>query len=156
METFATVFAIAPSYHDPEVLWVGSDDGYVHVTRDGGGDLGGTSPHPTRRTLFGSTPMEPSPTSPGKAYVAGIRYLVEDDRSPYVWKTTDFGATWTKIVTGIPEDDFVRAVREDPERAVFSTPLRSDGLYLLGRRGLAVTGPEAAHGPGRRSGRQRG
>jgi hypothetical protein len=60
--------------------------------------------------------IEASPNTPGKAYVAGIRYLVDDDRSPYVWKTTDYGQTWTRIVSGIPEDDFVRAVREDPVR----------------------------------------
>jgi hypothetical protein len=48
--------------------------------------------------------------------VAGIRYLVDNDRKPYVWRTTDYGATWTKIVNGIPDNDFVRAVREDPKR----------------------------------------
>jgi hypothetical protein len=60
--------------------------------------------------------IEASPNTPGKAYVAGIRYLVDDDRSPYIWKTEDYGETWTKIVSGIPADDFVRAVREDPMR----------------------------------------
>ncbi|MEJ2204892.1 MAG: glycosyl hydrolase, partial [Gemmatimonadota bacterium] len=118
VETYATVFAIAPSYHDPNVIWAGSDDGYVHVTRNG------RSEEPTWENV---TPpdapdfvrintIEASPNTPGKAYVAGIRYLVDDDRSPYVWKTSDYGQTWTSIVSGIPEDDFVRAVREDPVR----------------------------------------
>lgn len=118
VETFATVFAIAPSFHDPDVLWVGSDDGYVHVSRNV------RSADPTWENV---TPedapdftrintIEASPNTPGKAYVAGIRYLVDDDRSPYVWKTTDYGRTWTKITDGIPDDDFIRAVREDPVR----------------------------------------
>jgi len=118
VETYATVFAIAPSPHDPDVIWAGSDDGYVHVTRNA------TAAQPTWDDI---TPpdapdfvrintIEASPNTPGKAYVSGIRYLVENDRSPYVWKTTDYGQTWTKIVDGIPEGDFVRAVREDPMR----------------------------------------
>jgi len=118
VETYATVFAIAPSPHDAEVLWVGSDDGYVHVTRNA------RSSQPTWTNV---TPpdapdfvrintIEASPHTPGKAYVAGIRYLVEDDRAPYVWKTEDWGETWEMVVDGIPYGDFVRAVREDPYR----------------------------------------
>ncbi len=118
VETYATIFAIAPSPHDPDVLWAGSDDGYVHVTRNGRA----ASPAWTNVTppdapdFVRINTIEASPNTPGKAYVAGIRYLVDDDRSPYVWRTQDYGRTWTKIVDGIPEDDFVRAVREDPMR----------------------------------------
>ena len=115
VETYATVFAIAPSYHDPDVIWVGSDDGLVHVTRNGGSAWTNVTPRDAPAFIRINT-IEASPTTPGKAYVAGIRYLVDNDRAPYVWKTTDYGATWTKIVTGIPPDDFVRAVREDPKR----------------------------------------
>ncbi len=116
VETFATVFAIAPSYHDPNVIWAGSDDGWVWVTRDGRAadpTWENVTP-PDAPYLVRINTIEASPTTPGKAYVAGIRYLVENDRSPYVWKTEDYGQTWTKIVNGIPEDDFIRAVREDP------------------------------------------
>jgi photosystem II stability/assembly factor-like uncharacterized protein len=115
VETYATVFAIAPSHHDANVIWVGSDDGYVHVTRDGGASWQNVTPRDAPDFVRINT-IEASPTTPGKAYVAGIRYLVDSDRSPYVWKTEDYGSTWTKIVNGIPEDDFVRAVREDPKR----------------------------------------
>jgi hypothetical protein len=119
VEVYATVFALAPSYHDPEVIWAGSDDGLVHITRNA------SAPEPTWTNI---TPpdapdfvrintIEASPTTPGKAYVSGIRYLVDDDRSPYIWKTDDYGQSWTKIVDGIPSDDFVRATREDPARA---------------------------------------
>ncbi len=118
VETYATVFAIAPSPHDPNVMWVGSDDGYVNVTRN----ARATSPEWTNVTppdapdFVRINTIEASPNTPGKAYVAGIRYLVDNDRSPYIWKTADYGETWEKIVNGIPGDDFVRAVREDPVR----------------------------------------
>jgi len=115
VETYATVFAIAPSYHDPQVIWAGSDDGFVHVTRDGGGSWMNVTPSDAPDFVRINT-IEASPNTPGKAYVAGIRYLVENDRSPYVWKTEDYGSTWTRIDADLPQDDFVRAVREDPER----------------------------------------
>jgi len=118
VETYATIFAISPSPHDANVIWAGSDDGYVSVTRNA------RAASPTWENV---TPddapdfvrintIEVSPNTPGKAYVAGIRYLVDNDRAPYVWKTEDYGETWTKIVDGIPGDDFVRAVREDVVR----------------------------------------
>ncbi|MEQ8330727.1 MAG: hypothetical protein RH859_09720 [Longimicrobiales bacterium] len=118
VETYATVFAIAPSHHDPNVIWAGSDDGYVWVTRNGrdlAPDWTNITP-PDAPDFVRINTIEASPHTPGKAYVAGIRYLVDNDRSPYVWKTTDFGATWTKVVNGFPADDFIRAVREDPTR----------------------------------------
>jgi len=115
VETYATVFAIAPSYHDPEVIWAGTDDGYVQVTRDGGATWLNVTP-PDAPDFVRINTIEASPNTPGKAYVAGIRYLVDNDRSPYIWKTEDYGQSWTRITTGIPEDDFVRAVREDPVR----------------------------------------
>jgi len=115
VETYAEVFALAPDYHDANVIWAGSDDGLVHVTRDGGRTWQNITPKDAPPFVRINT-IEASPTTPGKAYVAGIRYLVDNDRRPYVWRTTDYGATWTKIVTGIPDDDFVRAVREDPKR----------------------------------------
>ncbi len=114
VETYGTVFAIAPSYHDADVIWAGSDDGYVHVTLDGGESWANVTP-PDAPDFVRINTIEASPNTPGKAYVAGIRYLVEDDRAPYVWKTEDYGQSWTKIVNGIPGDDFVRAVREDPK-----------------------------------------
>jgi hypothetical protein len=113
VETYATIFAIAPSPHDANVIWVGSDDGLVHVTKDGGANWDNITPRDAPDFVRINT-IEASPNTPGKAYVSGIRYLVDDDRSPYVWKTEDYGQSWTKIVNGIPEDDFVRAVREDP------------------------------------------
>ena len=115
VETYATVFAIAPSHHDPEVIWAGSDDGLVHVTRDGGREWANVTP-PDAPDFVRINTIEASPNTPGKAYVSGIRYLVDDDRSPYIWKTVDYGQSWTKIVGGLPDDDFIRATREDPQR----------------------------------------
>ncbi len=115
VETYGTVFAVAPSYHDANVIWAGSDDGLVHVTRDGGTSWTNVTP-PDAPDFVRINTIEASPNTPGKAYVSGIRYLVDNDRSPYIWKTDDYGATWTKIVDGIPEDDFIRATREDPKR----------------------------------------
>lgn len=115
VETYATVFAVAPSYHDAQTIWAGSDDGLVHVTRDGGTNWANVTP-PDAPDFVRINTIEASPTTRGKAYVSGIRYLVDDDRAPYVWKTDDWGASWTKIVDGLPADDFVRATREDPVR----------------------------------------
>ena len=118
VEVYATVFALAPSYHDPDVIWAGSDDGLVHITRNASAAeptwIDVTPPDAPDFVRINT--IEASPTTPGKAYVSGIRYLVEDDRSPYIWKTEDYGQSWTKIVDGIPADDFVRATREDPTR----------------------------------------
>ncbi|HSG47419.1 MAG TPA: hypothetical protein VLA43_06395, partial [Longimicrobiales bacterium] len=115
VETYATIFTIAPSYQDPNVIWAGSDDGYVHVTRnarDAEPTWTNVTP-PDAPDFVRINTIEASPHTPGKAYVAGIRYLVDDDRSPYVWVTEDYGQSWEKRVAGIPGDDFIRAVRED-------------------------------------------
>ncbi|MCH7533231.1 MAG: glycosyl hydrolase [Gemmatimonadetes bacterium] len=117
VEVYATVFALAPSFHDPDVIWAGSDDGLVHVTRNASAaepTWTDVTP-PDAPDFVRINTIEASPTTPGKAYVAGIRYLVDNDRAPYVWRTEDYGRSWTKIVDGIGEDDFVRSVREDPQ-----------------------------------------
>jgi photosystem II stability/assembly factor-like uncharacterized protein len=132
VETYATVFAITPSPHDPAVVWAGSDDGYVHITRNA------TDPQPSWMNV---TPddapdfvrintIEASPHTPGKAYVAGIRYLVDDDRAPYVWVTEDYGRTWTSRIDGIADDHFVRAVREDPVRPGLLYAATEETVYV--------------------------
>jgi photosystem II stability/assembly factor-like uncharacterized protein len=121
VETYATVFTLAPSPNDGNVIWAGSDDGYVHVTRDGGATWQKVTPSGlpefTRISL-----IDASPHDAGTAYLAGNRYQ-RADRAPYVYKTADYGKTWTKIVRGVPGDDFPRAIREDPKRR---------GLLFLG------------------------
>jgi photosystem II stability/assembly factor-like uncharacterized protein len=121
VETYATIFTLAPSPVDGQVIWAGSDDGLVHVTRDGGKNWTKVTPQGlpdfTRISLIDASPHEA-----GTAYLAGNRYQ-RSDRAPYVYKTSDYGRTWTKIVNGIAGDDFPRAIREDPKRR---------GLLFLG------------------------
>ena len=121
VETYATVFTIAPSRIDGQVIWAGSDDGLVHLTRNGGVSWSNVTPRDlpefTRISL-----IEASAHAAGTAYLAGNRYQ-RADRAPYVYKTSDYGATWTRIVAGIPADDFARVIREDRVRR---------GLLFLG------------------------
>jgi len=110
-EIYATVFALAPSHHDVNVIWAGSDDGLVHITRDHGKTWEKITPPDMSKDTRVSI-IDESPHHPGTAYVAAKRYQM-DDRAPYIWKTKDYGKTWTKIVHGIRSDDYVHSVRED-------------------------------------------
>ncbi|HEY2907483.1 MAG TPA: hypothetical protein VGJ29_16395 [Vicinamibacterales bacterium] len=129
VETYPTIFTIAPSRLEADTIWVGSDDGVAHVTRDGGKTW--TNITPAALPEFSRISLiEASPHKAGAAYLAANRYQLSD-RSPYVFRTDDYGKTWTKIVSGLPADDFPRAIREDPVR---------DGLLFLGtERGLYVS-----------------
>ncbi len=114
-EIYATLYSIGLSPHEPGTIWTGSDDGLVHVSRDAGSSWRDVTPPdmpPHTRVMT----VEVSPHAPAGAHVAGIRYEM-DDRSPYAWKTDDYGATWTRISGGLPDGAFVRVVREDPKRA---------------------------------------
>ena len=128
VETYATVFTLAPSAMDANVIWAGSDDGVVSVTRDAGKNWQKVTPADlpefTRISL-----IEASPHAVGTAYVAGNRYQ-QADRAPYVYRTSDFGKTWTKIVTGLPADDFARAIREDKKRKGLLFLGTESGIYL--------------------------
>jgi photosystem II stability/assembly factor-like uncharacterized protein len=111
---YCTIFTIAPSRFDKDTIWTGSDDGLVHVTRDGGRNWKNVTPKDmpawTRVNI-----IEASPHDAGTAYVAATRYQ-SDDFKPYIYRTTDYGATWTVLGRGIPDTAFVRVVREDPAR----------------------------------------
>jgi len=128
VETYATVFTLAPSPLNANVIWAGSDDGVVHVTRDGGKNWTPVTPSGlppfTRISL-----IEASPHDAGTAYLAGNRYQ-RSDRAPYVYKTNDYGKSWTKIVNGIPSDDFPRAIREDKKRRGLLFLGTETGFYL--------------------------
>ena len=128
VETYATVFTVAPSPLNGQVIWAGSDDGFVHVTRDGGKAWTKVTPADlpdfTRISL-----IEASPHDAATAYLAGNRYQ-RGDRGPYVYRTRDYGHTWTKIVTGIPADDFPRAIREDKKRKGLLFLGTETGIYV--------------------------
>jgi photosystem II stability/assembly factor-like uncharacterized protein len=120
-EIYATVFALAPSFHDVNTIWAGSDDGKINITRDGGKNWTNITPKELPKNSVVAI-IDESRHKAGTAYVAAFRYQV-DDRQPYVFRTTDFGKTWTKIVTGIKDGHFARSVREDLVRP---------GLLFLG------------------------
>jgi photosystem II stability/assembly factor-like uncharacterized protein len=114
-EIFGTIFTIAPSRKEPNTIWTGSDDGLVYITRDAGKTWTNITPS-DMPALIRISLIEASPNKAGTAYVAAKNYL-QDDRAPYIYKTDDFGKSWTKIIGGIRGDDYVHAVREDPARA---------------------------------------
>ena len=113
-EFYGTIFTVAPSRLERDVMWTGSDDGLIHLTRDAGKSWTNVTPKDLPKHSRISL-IEASPHEAGKAYVAVKRYQL-GDRSPHVWKTTDYGATWTKIADGFRSDAYVHAVREDPKR----------------------------------------
>ncbi|MBL7849215.1 MAG: glycosyl hydrolase [Cyclobacteriaceae bacterium] len=120
-EIYATVFALAPSFHDINTIWAGSDDGKIHITRDGGKNWTNITPKDLPKNSVVAI-IDESRHNAGTAYVAAFRYQV-DDRQPYVFRTRDYGKTWVKIVTGIKDGHFSRSIREDHVRP---------GLLFLG------------------------
>ncbi|HYR11516.1 MAG TPA: hypothetical protein VEQ60_27285 [Longimicrobium sp.] len=129
VETYATVFTVAPSARERGLIWTGSDDGKVYVTRNGGGEWDDVTPPalPEHTKIF---TVEASPHRPGTAYVAGNRYLLDDFR-PYLFRTDDYGRTWTNIAGNLPEGDNLRSVREDP--------VRPRMLYAATERGIWIS-----------------
>jgi photosystem II stability/assembly factor-like uncharacterized protein len=128
VETYAVVFTIAPSRQDINTIFTGSDDGWVHVTRDGGKTWDRVTP-PDLPEFSRVSLIDASPHQNGVAYLAANRYQL-GDRQPYIYKTSDFGKTWTKIVNGIPADDFLRVVREDRKRRGLLYAGTEKGMYV--------------------------
>jgi photosystem II stability/assembly factor-like uncharacterized protein len=134
-EVYATVYAIRESAVQPGVIWAGSNDGLIHVTKDGGKTWANVTPKglpPGGRVQN----IDPGSRAAGTAYVAYHRYLL-GDFAPYAYRTDDFGKTWTRITTGIAADEPVRVVREDPVRP---------GLLFAGTEfGMHVSFDNGAH-----------
>ncbi|MEM1177580.1 MAG: glycosyl hydrolase [Acidobacteriota bacterium] len=112
-EVYGTIFAIAESPHQGGTLWVGTDDGRVHITTNDGESWRDATPEGLGETLINS--IEASPHREQSAFVVAAGYKL-NDFTPQIYRTDDFGATWQKRVDGLPGDTFVRVVREDPER----------------------------------------
>ncbi|MAT54344.1 MAG: glycosyl hydrolase [Saprospirales bacterium] len=128
VEYYCTIFAAAESPRVKDLLWVGSDDGLVHVSRDGGKSWQNvTPPDLPEWTMINS--IEPSPYEDGGCYFAATSYKLGDYR-PYLYKTSDYGKTWTKIVNGIPDDHFTRVVRADPKRKGLLYAGTESGMYI--------------------------
>src|SRR6266704_3294347 len=127
-EWYATVFTFAESPVKAGVLWAGSDDGLVHVSTD----VGATWQDATPKGLGKFTRMsiiEAGHFEPGTAYLAANRYQ-QDDFQPYLFKTTDYGKSWTKITTGLPAGAYTRSIREDPVRRGLLFTGAETGIYV--------------------------
>jgi photosystem II stability/assembly factor-like uncharacterized protein len=128
VETYGVVFTVAESPLTKGVIWTGSDDGLVYLTRDNGKTWKNVTPKDigdySRISL-----IEAGHYAPGVAYVAANRFQ-QDDFAPILYKTADFGATWTKIVNGIGAQDFARAIREDPVRKGLLYAGTEHGVYV--------------------------
>ena len=135
VEFYDTIFTVAESPVQRDLIWVGSDDGLVHLTRDGGKNWDDVTPKGFPE--WGKVSLiEASPFDAGTAYMAVDRHML-DDFQPYAYKTTDFGKSWTKIAEGIPNGAVVRAVRED---------LKRKGLLFAGTEaGVMVSFDDGAH-----------
>ena len=114
VEYYCTIFALAESFQDPNILWAGTDDGLVQLTRDGGKTWENITPRELPKWSLISM-IEVSTFDPATAIIAADRHEL-DDFKPVIYKTEDFGKTWRPIVTGLPKNTFVRVVREDPKR----------------------------------------
>ncbi|OLC78071.1 MAG: glycosyl hydrolase [Acidobacteria bacterium 13_1_40CM_4_65_8] len=127
-EVYATVYSLAPGKTDVNVIWAGSDDGVVSVTRDGGKNWATVTPS-GMPDLGRVSQIDASSFDAGTAYVAVKKPLL-NDFSPYIFRTHDYGRTWTKIVNGIPAKDYTHAVREDPVRRGMLYAGTQHGFYL--------------------------
>ena len=131
VEVYGTVFALEESSHQAGLLWVGTDDGLVQLSRDGGTNW--TDITPEAMPEWSQVNMlELSAFSPGRAFVAVTRYKMDDFR-PYIFRTNDFGATWELLTNGrngIPSNHFVRVVREDPGRPGLLYAGTEFGMYV--------------------------
>lgn len=114
VEYYGTVFALAESPVDQGLLWAGSDDGLVHVSRDAGKSWTNVTPKDLPEWSMVSQ-IDPSPHDPGTMFLAANRYKL-DDRRPFLYQTTDHGQTWRRISDGLPKGAFTRVVRQDPVR----------------------------------------
>ncbi|MBS1543541.1 MAG: glycosyl hydrolase [Bacteroidetes bacterium] len=134
-EYYANLFVIMESPYTKDEIWVGSDDGLVHVTKDGGKNWANvTPPMSPKYNMMNS--IDVNPFVKGGAYVVATSYKF-GDTTPYIYKTTDYGKTWTVITNGIPKDEHARVVRADPKR---------QGLLYAGtERGMWISFDDGAN-----------
>ena len=128
VEYYCTIFAAAESPITPGLLWTGSDDGLVHVSRNGGKNWENVTPKGMPEWMMINS-IEPSVFDDGTCYIAGTKYKT-GDFAPYLYKTSDFGKTWKKITNGIPAEHFTRVVREDPKKKGLLYAGTETGMYI--------------------------
>ncbi len=128
VEYYCTIFAANESPITEGLIWVGSDDGLVHITRDGGGSWQNiTPPQLPEWSMINS--IEPSHFEEGTCYIAATRYKLGDFR-PLLFKTTDYGASWQQITDGIDSEHFTRVLREDPDQRGLLYAGTETGMYI--------------------------
>jgi photosystem II stability/assembly factor-like uncharacterized protein len=128
VEYYCTIFAAQESPLKEGLIWVGSDDGLIHVTQNGGQSWDNVTPKGMPEWMMINS-IEPSAFDAGTCYVAGTKYK-SGDFSPYLYKTTDYGKTWTKITNGIPAEHFTRVLREDPKQKGLLYAGTETGMYI--------------------------
>jgi photosystem II stability/assembly factor-like uncharacterized protein len=126
-ENYGTISYVIESPHEAGVIWVGTDDGYVQLTRDNGATWTNVTPKGLPESLVNA--IDVSPHDPATAYIATTRYKF-NDHTPSLWKTTDYGKSWTEITGNIPDGAYTRVVREDTERAGLLFAGTETGLYV--------------------------
>lgn len=128
VEYYCTIFAAAESPLQEGILWAGSDDGLVHLSRDGGQNWDNiTPPDMPEWNMINS--IEPDPFNAGGAYLAATRYKLGDFK-PYIYRTKDYGQSWELITDGIDEEHFTRVVRADPKREGLLYAGTETGMYV--------------------------
>lgn len=126
-ENYGTLSYIIESPNEKGVIWTGSDDGFVHITRDNGDHWKNITPKELKECLINA--IEVSPHDPATAYIATTRYKFNDS-TPAIYKTTDYGENWTNISSGIPYGAFTRVVREDSSRKNLLYAGTETGMYI--------------------------
>ena len=127
-QKLGVIFTIAPSPRDAAEIWVGSDTGLIHLTRDGGKNWSNVTP-PGISEWSKVTRIDASPFDTAVAYAAVDRHRLDDNR-PYIWRTRDYGKTWTAITNGISDSAYLNAIREDPVRRGLLYAATELGVYV--------------------------
>ena len=128
VEYYATIFAACESPYEEGLLWAASDDGMIHISKDSGENWDDVSPQNAPKHIMWNS-VDPDPFVKGGLYVAGTLYK-SGDFKPYLYKTKDYGKTWTKIVDGIPENFFTRVLRADPKRKELLYAGTESGIFI--------------------------
>ena len=128
VEYYCTIFAANESSIKEGLMWVGSDDGLIHLTKDGGNNWENVTPSNMPKWLMINS-IEPSPFDPAVCYVAGTLYKTGDFK-PYLYKTSDYGKTWSLITNGIKSEHFTRVLRADPEKKGILYAGTESGMYI--------------------------
>jgi photosystem II stability/assembly factor-like uncharacterized protein len=127
-EVYGVIYTIAPSKKTTNVIWTGSDDGLIYVTKNAGKTW--TNITPKDMPDFGRVSIMDASSFDSSTVYAAVKRPLLDDQSPYIFRTHDFGKTWTKIVNGIRANDYVHAVREDPKRKGLLYAATQHGMYI--------------------------